>query len=322
MHAYSRNFWIAALLSAVMMAEAETLNPTRVPADATFVAHLDIEALRKSEIGAYLFTQLETPEAEAEFAEAKAAFGMDVRKELKSVTVYGLPGSDGAPSGAVLLEGDFDRQRVQDAVASNADHRTTPYGGAEVHQWTNKKNQRTVYAAFLADGLLVMSEQLDAAHRALDLERRTIPSLATRPDVIPARWRATPPMFYAVVHMDQLPRPKGAPALEGARRGFAALSESIGNLSLEVALEFETVEQAEQLRKIVEGFTAMAALNAEQNPDLAELAQKIQVVSEGRGLRMSLRWPARKVREAIERARTQPDTTAAPSVLTAPPAAP
>jgi len=315
MHTYWRRLWIGALLSAVGIAEAGTLNPARVPADASFVAHLDIEALRKSDIGAFLFEQLETPEVETKFAEVTAALGMDIRKDLRSVTMYGLPGSGPAPAGAVLLEGNFDRQRVQDAVATQADYRTTAYGNTVVHQWTNKENQKTTYAAFLSDGILVMSDRLEATHFALDLDRRLVPSLATRPGLIPARWTAAPPMLYAVIAMDQLPRPQQAPALQGARRGFAALSEWVGQLSLEVAMEFETAEQAEQLRKIVEGFTAMAALNAEQNPDLAELAQKIQVVSEGQGVRMSLRWPTRKVREAIERARAgsrSPDLSPVP----------
>ena len=70
-------------------------------------------------------------------------------------------------------------------------------------------------------------------------------------------------------------------------------------MSLDVAVEFANVERAAQVRDLAAGFVAMAAMNAQENPELAELAQKAQITLDGATARLRLRMPAAKLREAV-----------------------
>ncbi len=295
---------ITGAMALAISAVASPLNLARVPANSAIVLHLDFDQLKKTEIGAMLLEQLQDPVVQEKMAEIIQLTGFDPRVDLQSLTAFAEARTDGNPVAAVWMEGKFDSERMIALVAEKPDYQKTNHRAITVHQWTNEKTGHPSFGAFPAPNLLLLSDGPETLQKALDVFAAQAPSLKAQPGNFPERILTPSPVLLATVVMDRIPvQNNRPPALQGGKSGSLTLSEIAGTVSLDVSLAFEAVEQAERLRAVVEGFTAMAAMNAEQNPEIAELAQRLEVSTEGATVSMKLRWSADKIKATLERAK-------------------
>lgn len=308
--------WLA-LIPAFVRAEA--LDFRRVPAGAVWIVHLDVERLKASDIGAFLLEQAQGPDAARRLAAAQAVFDFDPRKDLQSLT---LCGADATEQGFVLMaHGKFDVARLATLAGGEAEYAKTRHGEDEIHQWLDRQQNQTLYAAFPADGRLVVGRGLEAVKGALDTLRGRAPAMGAR-DGAAARPANDLPMLSASVVFERLPASNETPPfLQGAKIGRLSVSELAGEVSLDLTLDYDRAERAEQVRDMALGLVAIAALNAQENPELADLAQRLQVSSEGSTARARFRMPAARLREAMRKARPaaapagEPPPASPPSVF-------
>jgi hypothetical protein len=316
-----------AALATAASGVAGPLKTDRVPAPSAVVAHLDFDQLKKTEIGAFFLQQLDQPEVKRRLEAAILVMGFDPRTDVRSLTAFTEANEGEKPLAAVLLEGEFDNERLAVLAGGQPDYQKTEYGPDAVHQWVDRNKGRPSFGAMPAPGVLLVSDRLDAVHKALDVFHGRSPSLKAKPDGFPMHIlnasNPTPVLVMAVA-MDRLPNgERRAPALQGAQSGILTLSEFAGTASLDVALTFDSAEGAQRLRDIVQGLVAMTAVNAEQNPELAEVAQRVEVATEGGTARLKLRWPAEKVKESLQKAKEraqQRRAEPAPASVDPPPA--
>ena len=241
--------------------------------------------------------QMRTPDAERQLAAARAVFDFDPRENLKTLTMFGSDFKN--PSAVALVHGVFDAERLSTLAGGQPNYRKLDYAGAAVHQWDDPNNGRTLFAAFPAAGWVAAGPDLEALKTALDVLSARKPSLASQSgSFLPAPSNNLPMLMMAVSMANAELDADAPPAVREARSGALTISELAGEVSLDVAVEFAGVERATQVRDLVAGFIAMAAMNAAENPELAEIAQRANVTLDGSTARLRLRIPAAKLRDA------------------------
>ena len=74
------------------LAKAEKLDLDRVAGDAVWLMHLDVDAMRESLVVQKMYARMaeKHPQVEKMMGMGAMMMGMDVRKDLHDVTVYGL----------------------------------------------------------------------------------------------------------------------------------------------------------------------------------------------------------------------------------------
>jgi len=304
----NRTRWLTAVTVALTLARAGAgpIEPKRIPDNAAWVVHLDVERLKQTDLGKFLLEQMKTPDAERQLAAARTVFDFDPRENLLTLTLFGSDFKN--PAAVALVQGKFDAERLATLAGGQPNYQRSDYAGAAVHQWDDRNNGRTMFAAFPADGWVAAGSDLDALKAALDVLAARKPSLASKPgSFLPAPSNNLPMLTVALSMANAELGADAPPAVKEARSGALTISELAGEVSLDVAIEFANVERAAQVRDMAAGFVAMAAMNAAENPELAEIAQKAQITLDGATARLRLRMPAAKLREAALK-QMQPET--------------
>lgn len=290
---------------------AGPLDAGRVPDNAVWVVHIDVERLKETEMGKFLMEELSKPEAEQKLAAARTVFDFDPRKDLQTVTMFGTDLKN--PSAVVLAQGRFDPERLATLAGGQNNYQRSDYAGVVIHQWDDEKSGSPMYAAFPAAGWIAAGPAPEALKAALDVLAGRKPSLSSRENSFLPKADNSLPVLVAAVSTAGAAVPDDAPpAVKDARSGAVIVSELAGEVSLEMAVEFANAERAAQVRDMAAGFIAMAALNAQENPELAEVAQKAQVSLDGLTARLRLRIPASKLRAAAQKAAAEQSAPAAP----------
>ncbi len=292
--------WLAAAVAALPLARAGAgpIEPKRVPENAVWVVHLDVERLKQTEVGKFLMEQLKTPDAERQLAAARTVFDFDPRENLLTMTLFGNDFKN--PAVVALVQGKFDAERLATLAGGQPNYLQSDYAGSIVHQWDDRNNGRTMFAAFPAEGWIAAGSDGEALKAALDVLGARKPSMAGKAgSFLPAPSNNLPMLTIALSLANAELGADAPPAVKEARSGALTITELAGEVSLDVAVEFANVERAAQVRDLAAGFVAMAAMNAQENPELAELAQKAQITLDGATARLRLRMPAAKLREAV-----------------------
>jgi hypothetical protein len=142
---------------------AAPLDPSQVPAQAKWVLHADMDAMRASETGKVVFEQIEL-EHGTQLRALKRMFSIHLIDDLQGVTLFG----NGLPEQAVaLFHGKFNRGHIEDVLRAAENFSESKHAGVEVMTWTDKGQQQ--HAAFAGEGLLVFSRQEELLLQALDV---------------------------------------------------------------------------------------------------------------------------------------------------------
>jgi hypothetical protein len=124
-----RWFWaVAAVLVVAGYVSAAPLNPTQVAKDAKWVAHIDADAMRESIVvkKAYEKAMAECKPLIQSIPKLHDMFGMDPRKDLHGVTVYGP--TPGKPQGVLIVHADVDQAALEAKVKKAPNHQVGKHG--------------------------------------------------------------------------------------------------------------------------------------------------------------------------------------------------
>ena len=152
-------------------ASAEPLKLDQVAADATWVGHVDFDALRDSTVvqKAMAKHQEKHKHAEAHLKIVETVIGMDPRKDLHGATVYGT--AIGKHNGVLILHAKLNRQRIQSWAEKLPGREKSEHGDFTISTWTKKKGDRTftLATAWFDDSHLVAGASVDELKNALDV---------------------------------------------------------------------------------------------------------------------------------------------------------
>ncbi len=262
--------------------------PYGVHGDAQWFAHADLQALKSTTVGGAVLDRMQAGQAASKLAALSAVMNFDPRSDLEDLTLYGF-GKNG--DGALILRGTFDAGRL-DALAKAGDaYETETYQGHVLHSWMEAKHgrQKRTHGALHADDILVFADDGAVLKRALDVLDGRAPVLSGT-DRFPGLDDAPQGGFiFAAANlagMDSLaPQARMFKAAKGA---VLTVGETEGLVYADMVLETPSAEAANNMKKIMDGMTALALMNRERNPAGARMAEKVDAAVDGSRLTVTL----------------------------------
>lgn len=291
-----RNFLPSALAAACVLstfgalsapAHADALDKARIPADARWFAHLDLDALKRSE----LFTALQAAEKTsltAEFDEF-AELGLNPMEDLRSIGVYCL---DKNPERAVLLL--VGNEHVDAALAKlskTPSYHAEELDGRPLHVWDDGGEKSFVCVARREgsnDRLVVRAGDKETLRRALSVVDHPGESLAGVKEPAASYTPAAGSILYAaaMTELSELGKVDMASNVTRLAKDMRLdIGEARGEVYAMLDLEAATEKEARQLQQVMQGALALVSLaqgeNEELHQPLSDLVNAFQFTSQG-----------------------------------------
>ncbi|HUT90948.1 MAG TPA: hypothetical protein VMY37_15710 [Thermoguttaceae bacterium] len=134
---------LAALALAIGSASlvcAEPLASTHVPADAKWLVHIDVDAIKTGKVARAIGALwLNLPAGAEHLKRVGAVVGLDPAEDLRGITIYG--GQYAEPAAVVILRTKVDRKRLMAFLEAAPGYRIHSYGEHELVEWTANRRQ-------------------------------------------------------------------------------------------------------------------------------------------------------------------------------------
>lgn len=284
-----------------------------VPKDAVVVAFANVQELMNSQFRQHV-KALEPADRERGQDELRDATGIDVERDIDYVVAYMTAdrAGDGEKRGAVLARGRFDLPRIQGYITQKGgierDYRgkkvflapergfaTDPEHEAEAPVRQHRHGQMGV--AFLADNVVAFGTE-PALRQTIDLEHGA-PNVTVNAELMKMVEGVDRGNAWAVGRFDMLTAQARLPEQVASQipplTWFSATGHVNGGMSATLNVEARDKEAADNLRQVVNGFMALARLQAGSNsnrPEMAAMLQSIQLGGVDKTVSVSFTLPA------------------------------
>jgi len=270
---------IATLIAAaaVSSASAAPLDRGEVDAEAAWMVHLDVDALRDSQsVNRWIRPWLQSPAVRAKIDELDEQIGFDPTTDLHGVTLYGnklIPNR-----GVVIMHGQADAERLHAFLREQPDYRTREYDGRELLSWTSRHRGQphTVHASEASPGRMLFSRDKDDLTTALKVLAGQRPSLAdTGPH--PSK---SPPGTMLTIRMRKLSQSRlglKSPLFRLSETISFILGEHQGEAFIRGRIEARSGEHVDEFRDVAKGLLALARLLRADDDDLLQLLDEVQI---------------------------------------------
>jgi hypothetical protein len=281
---------MAVVLSLATLGQAEPLALKQVAADAKWVMHVDVDAMRESTVvqKAYQKCLEMHKDAEKKMDAVCGMVGMDLKKDLHSATVYGK--DTNKEHGVMIVHADVNQKLLLEMVAKAPDHKSATYGSYELHTWTHKgwkKESRMVVGTFYKPNVMVFAGCDEIVKAALDVLDGKSAGITGSESPLAGR---TLPGSIFVARASAIDPKTRCPVLKQAESFRVALGENGGESFYRARLVMKSAEAIDQVKAITEGFQAMMALQHGSDAQAMKLIDGLKVASKDATLR--IRWSA------------------------------
>jgi len=294
----------ATLVAASPTTLATPLQRTLIPADVAWWIHIDVDRLKQTEVGQFIFGELNKPEAQAKFAAFQVIFKFDPRRNLHACTLYGR---GQAPEDAVLLlQGGFDAERLLTLARAGDDYRSTSHRTHVIHGWIDKKRaakdgeRPRSYGTIHPGGWVVMGQSETRLTEALDVLDGMTASLASS-DAF-NQWtvdtrQAT--VLAAARRIEGLAADPRAAFLKHSSQYSLAIGETGTALFAEVCLTTDDDATAGKVFAIVQGLKALISLKTD-DANAVKVVDGLSLAQDGTRVIISLRLASAEVVQAMQ----------------------
>jgi len=290
-----------AALIAIPTAQAEPLNRSQISADAKWVIHLDVDAFRKTKVGARAL-ELANTKYRAALKDAGLNFNTDFDK-LANITAYGPEFKEGNPEGVLIMKSRSDLKTDLDALiglaALSGDESKkivkSSEGSVETYSVGND-----MHGSLVASDTIVLGKTkglLATGRNALAGKVDTLAANQTFKD-LPAP--ETGFLFIGLAQGFGANVPPQAQILKEAEGGGIVLGEQADKVFLNLTLKGKNAEVITQMQQVVQGLMALASMSEEAPPEIKDLIRAANVTAKERVLSVSLSFPSAKLLEKIE----------------------
>jgi hypothetical protein len=287
-----------AALGFAALAQAAPLDPKQVAAEAKWVVEVDVDALVASSVVKDLYEKCtaKTPAAGKFFDKVKAQTGLDLRKDVHSVTLYG-PGGD--HKGVMLVNAAFDQKLLEEKAKAAPDYTSSTYGSYQLSSFTKKIHgkKRPVTAAFWKPEVLVFAGSVDEVKSALDVLDGKQPGLSAGAPLAAEAAAGTIVLARAIDLSGAY-----CPVLKQSESLNLAVGENAGESFFAGKLVTKAPETAEQVKQVVEGFRALGLLRHGDDPEALKLVNLLNVKVADKTVEVEFHAPAADVAKQAEKA--------------------
>jgi hypothetical protein len=290
---------LAATLTTATAVTAAPLDKTIVPADADWVAHIDMEAAMASSIYRIMRDQPDfRADVDEAVAEVKAMFGVDPLKELKDITVFGM-GSEEDDIVAVMSTTD-----ALDGVVAQLEGMIASEGGELKTIDADGKTIITLedgdevnYACIIRGAMpgtrsVYFAPDLDRLLAGMKVKEEKAPSLMGSDNPLASETPGGGAIFWAAVgDISSLPdADEAAMFTQYARQISIEVGESMNQAYVAATTRTATLEDADNVMAVMNGLLAMGKIAATQDPEMKELVGLLDGLRmEQQGTKVSLR---------------------------------
>lgn len=299
---------VAAGLMTATAAFGGALNKTEIPADAKWVAHLDLDVLCTAKFGDLLKTELTNGPARAKLDAVKVLFSFDPLTDLKSLTLYGC--GAGKENAVVLVRGAFDQEKLLVLLRANDTYKQDNHNGHILHNWTDQKANMPAephWGSFAGKGLAIIAATRANLTAALDVLDGGKPCMTGAEPI--GRLVPTEQGLLLLAATDGLPQGQDnqpqAVMLKNANGIRIALKEVAGVLQLNALIEGKTLEAATAIQQILQGLVSFVALNQNGDPALLKIAQSVKIALNGQSIELTAACAAENLMGLLKKAQAQ-----------------
>lgn len=282
---------LALVAASAAVASAEPLDLGRVPAKAVWMMHADMDAARESSVVKRMYERAikKHPQLETMLGMGTKMMGMDPRKDLHDVTVYGL--DTDKKNAVMVVHADANRAFLEKMVEKARDHKTMKHRDYTLHQWTHRGwkggDGETVVGAFFKDDVMVFARSADRVEMALDVLAGKAESV-DGDSPLAGRVRPGSILVGRAVAID--PDTK-CPVLRQGRGYRVAMGENDGMSFYRARLEMDSEEAARQAEAVTEGFVALGKLRFGDEEQVMKLIDGVETTTSGST--SSIAWDAK-----------------------------
>ncbi len=301
----------AGLLAAVSASAA--LNPALVSADARWLVHADLNALRRTALGQELASAIQKAQAGA----TAGTIGLDVAKALTTLGTFTAYGTNLTPDpkdidGALIAQGTADLRKIAESLLLQgtiaepkvfAEVTDLPFPAYAIGSppAPGSAPKMELIIAFPPEPMIVLSKSRVQLLKALEVVRGNAPSLARSPGSPLGRFAAGATdayLFAASVVPAEAMFPENAPQtrmLRLAQAGAIALGERGENTFAHAELLASSATNADKLTKILQGMTAALSLAETTDQQLAEFINATSVTRAGDTVKLDLAYSSARL---------------------------
>jgi len=286
----------------VASAKAAPLDVKQVPAGATWVVHVDVDAIRASTVVQKAYAQCREKHKDAvekALAKVREHAGLDLEKDLHGITLFGP--KLGEHKGAMIVWATVDQKVISERVKKAPDFKVTAYGPYQVASWTHKgkMGQHPAAGAFWKSEATVLSDSPECVQLALDVLDGKKPALEAKGLL------AHPPAGATVVAhatgIADAKLPAKCPVPKQIESVGLVMGESEGQSFLRVRVVTKTPEVAGQIKAIVEGGKALAQLRHLGDAAATKIIDQLKVSVSDKTVTVGFKAPAADVWDHIQK---------------------
>jgi len=284
-----------------------------VTENAKWVIHVDCQKILGSELGPFIRQVAQKPEPAAGLAQIEVVFGIKLLSDIHQITIFGEEASE--EKTVLAVQGHFDLKKLTALIEKSPQYTTSNYSGRVIHTWHDGEKNKNPYACLAAENLLLVGNTEAMICRVLDTLDGKAPAAVFGADVATADSLA----YFAVRDLQSLQGadPKAAILQKVTElRAHADAKEHQFGVSVEAKAVNEAA--AKNVKSVLDGLRAMAALNAQENETLAAIADKVSVQGDGLVVRVSLSVAADTATAWLDAQLKQAGNGAKPNVLATP----
>jgi hypothetical protein len=274
-----------------------------VPSSASIVAFANVREVMSSDFRQSLRMILPDHDKSGQ-DKFKEATGIDVEQDIDHVVACVSQAGAADNQGFVMLRGRFDNGRLE-ATAVSHGAKVEDYQGTRIVRVTHGNGSSSSILAFVEPGLLMFGDEM-SVKRALGRQEGSVTTNDEMMGMI-ADVDEGNANLWAVGRVETLAKnahlPEQIQAQMPGVKWFSASSRINGGLSGTLRAEAQDDAAAKNLREVVQGFLALAKLQAGSKPEMTPLLDSIQLSGSGRTVALSFQVPSEFIQSVSGKAK-------------------
>jgi hypothetical protein len=270
-----------------------------VPADAVLVAYANVQDVMRSDLRKKLHSTIARKHDDKGQEEFHKATGIDIEHDIDHVVAFMEPNQTERYSGMVLATGRFDVARLE-ALAREHGGQVEDYKGKRLISKTNDgmgdQTEHSFTVAFISPGLVGVGETNVIKHA---IDRQGGQSVLANHEMMNLVKDMDDSNAWAVGRFDalisQARLPEGVISKIPAVRWFSANGHINGGVRGNIRAEARDEQAGQNLRDVVQGFLALAKMQAGQKPELQALINSLQLTGTGKTVSLSFEVPSQVI---------------------------
>lgn len=238
----------------------------KIPQDANFIMHLDIEAFRSSKVGDFMLQEmLKVPQMEQKMTGLKNAFGVDI-DQLGFVTAHGSGNKDEI---VAFLKGGFNSKQLEGFASLNDKIEISKFNGQKLYS-----APKGAFSVLGPDSIIAATNE-KLLKSGLKARLGKTEKQEKNPILDHLNEMVEKPIAVVTAQIPKLIKmAKTAKSISATEQAIMekldwaglALGESGASIRIACVMNAENIETAEHMENILRGVTSLLSLNTEIKP--------------------------------------------------------